>query len=146
MNTEIPATYVPARNTIFLSYALGRAEVLGAFTIFAGVNAVDYSGYPDCRPEYIRAFEAMANLATKASVQEGQKLAIRTSLIEMTKAEIIETGIRLGVDYGLTITCYDPSDDGAACGECDACLLRLVGFAENDLKDPAAYRVGIEQV
>lgn len=138
MSTEIPITYVPARNTIFLSFALALAEVSGAGDIFIGVNAVDYSGYPDCRPEYIAAFEAMANLATKAGV-EGRRLTIHTPLIEFTKAEIISTGLRLGVDYSQTISCYDPTDDGEACGDCDSCRLRLKGFAEAGLLDPAPY-------
>lgn len=138
----IPITYVPARNTIFLSYALAWAEVLGAFDIFVGVNAVDYSGYPDCRPEYISAFERMANLATRAGV-EGRDggLRIRTPLIDLSKAEIIRLGISLGVDYSLTTSCYDPGTDGWACGQCDACTLRLRGFAQADLTDPIPYRV-----
>lgn len=139
MAQEIPATYVPARNTIFLSFALAWAEVLGAQDIFIGVNALDYSGYPDCRPAYISAYERMANLATRAAV-EGRALRIHTPLIALTKAEIIRTGLALGVDYGLTRTCYDPAPDGAACGECDACLLRLKGFAEVGVPDPAPYR------
>ena len=136
----IPVTYVPARNTIFLSFALAWAEVLGACGIFIGVNALDYSGYPDCRPEYIAAFERLAALATKAGVEGGQRLSIHTPLINLTKAEIVKKGIELGVDYSLTVTCYDPSADGAACGHCDACLLRLKGFAENALSDPARYQ------
>lgn len=136
----IPVTYVPARNTIFLSFALAWAEVLGANDIFIGVNALDYSGYPDCRPEYIEAFQRMADLATKAGVEGKQKLSIHTPLISLTKAEIVKKGIELGVDYSLTVTCYDPSTTGAACGECDACLLRLKGFAENNLNDPAKYQ------
>jgi len=136
----IPITYVPARNTIFLSFALAWAEVLGASDIFIGVNALDYSGYPDCRPEYIEAFERMADLATKAGVEARQRLKIHTPLISMTKAEIVKKGIELGVDYSLTITCYDASAEGEACGECDACLLRLKGFAENKMSDPAKYR------
>jgi 7-cyano-7-deazaguanine synthase len=140
MTEGIPITYVPARNTIFLSYALAFAEVLGAHDIFIGVNAVDYSGYPDCRPEYIAAFQAMANLATRAAVEGGTPLRIRTPLISMTKAEIIRTGTALGVDYGLTSTCYDPSPTGEACGGCDACQLRLRGFREAGLRDPATYR------
>ena len=134
----IPVTYVPARNTIFLSYALAWAEVIGSSDIFIGVNALDYSGYPDCRPEYIAAFEHMANLATKAGV-EGRALRIHAPLIAMTKAEIIRTGIRLGVDYSLTTTCYDPSDDGKACGRCDACQLRLEGFRQAGVEDPVPY-------
>jgi 7-cyano-7-deazaguanine synthase len=140
MSAGIPVTYVPARNTIFLSFALAWAEVLGASDIFIGVNFLDYSGYPDCRPEYIEAFERMANLATKAGVEGAQKLKIHTPLIDLSKAEIIRLGLDLGVDYALTSTCYDPASDGAACGECDACLLRLKGFAENGLADPAPYR------
>jgi 7-cyano-7-deazaguanine synthase len=133
----IPVTYVPARNTIFLSFALAFAEVLGAADIFIGVNAIDYSGYPDCRPEYIRAFEAMANLATKMGV-EGRRISIRAPLIEMTKARIIRRGAELGVDYGLTFSCYDPGPAGRPCGRCDSCLLRAAGFAEAGLPDPAA--------
>jgi len=136
IGTEIPLTYVPARNTVFLSYALGWAEVLGAMDIFIGVNALDYSGYPDCRPEYIAAFETMANLATKAAV-EGNKLRIHTPLIDMTKAEIIQLGLSLGVDYSQTFSCYDPDDLGHACGHCDSCLLRQRGFEQNKMKDPA---------
>ncbi len=127
---EIPVTYVPARNTIFLSYALAWAEVLGAWDIFIGANAVDYSGYPDCRPEYMAAFEKMANLATKAGVTGGRHLNIRTPIIGMSKAEIIKTGLSLGVDYRLTHSCYDPAIDGKACGLCDSCLLRKKGFEE----------------
>lgn len=130
MENEIPVTYVPARNTIFLSYALAWAEVLGAWDIFIGVNAVDYSGYPDCRPEYIDAFERMANLATKAGVTGRSRIRIRTPIIEMSKAEIIKTGLKLGVDYSLTHSCYDPTPDGKACGLCDSCLLRKRGFEE----------------
>lgn len=137
-DTDIPVTYVPARNTIFLSYAVAWAEVLGARDIYIGVNALDYSGYPDCRPEYIEAFERMANLATRAGV-EGHRLRIRTPLIALTKCEIVELGVSLGVDYGLTTSCYDPAPDGAACGHCDACQLRLRGFAEAGLVDPAPY-------
>jgi 7-cyano-7-deazaguanine synthase len=139
MATGIPVTYVPARNTIFLSYALAYAEVRGANDVFIGVNALDYSGYPDCRPEYIEAFERMANLATKAGVEGTQRLKIHTPLIAMTKAQIIAQGRELGVDYGLTITCYEPQANGDACGACDACLLRLKGFAELGLEDPARY-------
>ncbi|MDT4954216.1 MAG: 7-cyano-7-deazaguanine synthase [Acidobacteriota bacterium] len=145
MAEGIPVTYVPARNTIFLSFALGWAEVLGASDIFIGVNALDYSGYPDCRPEYIEAFQRMADLATKAGVEGKQKLVIHTPLISLTKAQIVKKGIELGVDYSLTITCYDPSPDGAACGQCDACLLRLKGFAENALTDPARYQAASQQ-
>jgi 7-cyano-7-deazaguanine synthase len=140
MEEGIPITYVPARNTIFLSFALAWAEVLEATDIFIGVNALDYSGYPDCRPEYIEAFQRMADLATKAGVEGRQKLVIHTPLIRWTKAQIVKKGIELGVDYSLTVTCYDPSVDGAACGQCDACLLRLKGFAENAMTDPARYR------
>jgi 7-cyano-7-deazaguanine synthase len=140
MNAGIPITYVPARNTVFLSLALGYAESLGLADIFIGVNAVDYSGYPDCRPEYIAAFERMANLATKASVEGRFQFKIHTPLISWTKAEIIRQGTRLGVDYGLTRSCYDPDAAGAACGACDSCTLRLAGFAEAGLADPAPYR------
>jgi 7-cyano-7-deazaguanine synthase len=136
---EIPVTYVPARNTIFLSFALAWAEVLQSSDVVIGVNVLDYSGYPDCRPEYIHAYEAMANLATKAGVEGKQKLKIHTPLIQLTKAQIIARGLELGVDFSLTSTCYDPAPDGAACGKCDACQLRLKGFAENGMKDPAAY-------
>ena len=138
MDAEIPITYVPARNTIMLSFALAFAEVLGAADIFVGVNAVDYSGYPDCRPEYIKAFETMANLATKAGI-EGRRLTIHAPLITLSKAQIIAQGRRLGVDYGLTLSCYDPTPHGHACGRCDACRLRLKGFADAGLRDPAAY-------
>ena len=137
---EIPVTYVPARNTIFLSYALGWAEVLGAADIFIGVNAVDYSGYPDCRPEFIMAFEQMANLATRAGV-EGRRVSIHTPLINLSKRDIIRRGLSLGVDYGQTMTCYSPSVDGRACGRCDACQLRLKGFKENGIPDPGRYVV-----
>ncbi|KXB29742.1 7-cyano-7-deazaguanine synthase [Dechloromonas denitrificans] len=136
----IPVTYVPARNTIMLSLALAWAEVLGSRDIFVGVNAVDYSGYPDCRPEYIAAFETMANLATKAGV-EGVKLSIHAPLIDMSKAEIIRTGTTLGVDYGLTVSCYQADSAGRACGECDSCRLRAEGFAAAGLADPTIYRV-----
>ncbi|HTY07183.1 MAG TPA: 7-cyano-7-deazaguanine synthase QueC [Gemmatimonadales bacterium] len=139
MGKEIPITYVPARNTIFLSFALGWAEVTGARDIFLGVNALDYSGYPDCRPEYIAAFERMANLATKAGV-EGARFTIHTPLIAMTKKEIIAAGLALGVDYGRTVSCYDPAPGPLACGRCDACRLRLGAFAGLGKKDPAAYR------
>lgn len=134
----IPVTYVPARNTILLSLALGWAEVLGSADLFLGVNALDYSGYPDCRPEFVRAFEALANLATKAGV-EGRRFTVHTPLLRMTKREIIRTGLDLGVDYGLTVSCYDPADDGLACGACDACRLRRKGFAELGKADPARY-------
>jgi 7-cyano-7-deazaguanine synthase len=136
----VPITYVPARNTVFLSLALAYAETLGATDIFLGVNALDYSGYPDCRPEYIAAFETLANLATKMGTEDGKRITIHTPLIAMTKKQIVETGLKLGVDYTQTISCYDPSDNGAACGACDACLLRLKGFAEAGVADPAAYR------
>jgi 7-cyano-7-deazaguanine synthase len=139
MATGIPVTYVPARNTIFLSFALAWAEVLEARDIFIGVNALDYSGYPDCRPEYIAAFERMANLATKAAV-EGRGVSIHTPLIALRKAEIIRLGLELGVDYAATLSCYDPAADGAACGGCDACQLRRKGFAELGLTDPAKYQ------
>lgn len=139
MATGIPITYVPARNTIFLSFALALAEVEQAQDIYIGVNAVDYSGYPDCRPDFIAAFEKMANLATKAAVGDGRKLTIHTPLIKLSKAEIIQTGLKLGVDYGMTTSCYDPTPEGLACGHCDACKLRLKGFAEAGLTDPAAY-------
>src|SRR5882724_81687 len=136
----IPVTYVPARNTIFLSFALAWAEVLGAEDIFAGMNAIDYSGYPDCRPEYMAAYEQMANLATKAGVEGRQRLRIHAPLIHLTKAQIIQRGLQLGVDYALTKSCYDPSPGGAGCGRCDSCLLRLKGFGEAGLKDPAPYQ------
>lgn len=136
----IPVTYVPARNTIFLSFALAYAEVLGARDIYIGVNALDYSGYPDCRPEYIEAFERMANLATRAGVEGAAPVRIRAPLIALSKAEIIRLGRSLGVDYSITTSCYDPDADGAACGHCDACLLRLKGFAEAGLSDPVRYR------
>lgn len=135
----IPVTYVPARNTIFLSIALGWAEVLGARDIFIGVNAVDYSGYPDCRPEYISAFEQMASLATKAGV-EGRVMSIHTPLINLSKAAIIRQGIRLGVDYGLTVSCYQADDRGRACGRCDSCLLRQQGFLGSGIADPTVYQ------
>jgi 7-cyano-7-deazaguanine synthase len=138
---EIPITYVPARNTIFLSYALALAEVVEASNIFIGVNALDYSGYPDCRPEYIEAFEKMANLATRAGVEGRTRLTIRTPLIALTKAAIITLGTSLGVDYGATTSCYDPGADGEACGRCDACQLRLKGFDEAGLEDPITYAV-----
>jgi 7-cyano-7-deazaguanine synthase len=140
MGHGIPITYVPARNTIFLSFALARAETIGANDIYIGVNALDYSGYPDCRPEFIEAFQRMANLATRAGVEGAQTLKIHTPLINLTKAQIIRTGLELGVDFGLTISCYDPEKYGAACGQCDACLLRLRGFAEFGITDPARYQ------
>ena len=145
MGGDIPVTYVPARNTIFLSYALAWAEVLGAGDIFLGVNALDYSGYPDCRPEYIAAFENMANLATRASVEGRTRLRIHTPLIHLSKREIIAAGLGLGVDYSLTRSCYDPDPDGAACGQCDSCVLRLKGFRENGVTDPAPYGSGTQQ-
>ena len=137
---RIPSTYVPARNTIFLAFALGWSEVLGASDIFLGANALDYSGYPDCRPEFIQSFQTMANLATRAGVEGGQRLTIHPPLITLSKREIIEQGMALGVDYAITRTCYDPSPDGAACGRCEACLLRLKGFREAGLEDPAPYQ------
>jgi 7-cyano-7-deazaguanine synthase len=139
MGQGIPITYVPARNTIFLSFALAWAEVLGASDIYLGVNALDYSGYPDCRPEYIEAYQKMANLATRAGVEGRQRLVIHTPLIHLTKAQIIQRGLQLGVDYGLTTSCYDPQPDGPACGRCDSCLLRLKGFAECGVRDPVKY-------
>lgn len=135
----IPVTYVPARNTVFLSIALGWAEVLGAQDIFIGVNAVDYSGYPDCRPAFIEAFESLANLATKAGV-EGQKMSIQTPLIDLSKAEIVQLGDKLGVDYGLTVSCYQATDEGLACGKCDSCRLRRQGFAAANMADPTRYQ------
>jgi 7-cyano-7-deazaguanine synthase len=142
MGEGIPVTYVPARNTIFLSFALAWAEVLGADDVFNGVNVQDSSGYPDCRPEYIEAYERMANLATKAGVEGRQQLKIHTPLIQLSKAQIIRRGLELGVDYSMTLTCYDPSPDGKACGHCDACLLRLKGFTEAGAQDTAPYNVG----
>ncbi|MFI5509095.1 7-cyano-7-deazaguanine synthase QueC [Mycobacterium sp. NPDC051804] len=139
LSADIPSTYVPARNTIFLSFALAFAETVGAQHIFIGVNALDYSGYPDCRPEYIAAFQHMAKLATKAGVG-GRSLKIHTPLIQLTKAEIVRTGASLGVDYGLTSSCYDPSTSGQPCGRCDSCLLRLKGFEEAGLTDPLVYQ------
>ena len=135
----IPVTYVPARNTVFLSIALGWAEVIGANKIFVGVNAVDYSGYPDCRPEYIASFETMANLATRAGV-EGNHLSIEAPLIDMTKAQIIHAGLELGVDYGQTVSCYQANSDGLACGKCDSCRLRAQGFFEAGVNDPTRYQ------
>ena len=146
MSHGIPITYVPARNTIFLSFALAWAEVLGSSDIFIGVNALDYSGYPDCRPEFIRAYEEMANLATRAGVEGRQRLKIHTPLISMTKAQIVRRGIELGVDYGLTSSCYDPAADGSPCGACDSCLLRRKGFRENGMEDPLRYRDAAAQV
>lgn len=139
----IPITYVPARNTIFLSFALAWAEVLRSSDVFIGVNALDYSGYPDCRPEYIRAYEHMANLATKAGVEGRQRLQIHAPLMEMTKAQIITRGVELGVDYAMTSSCYDPAEDGAACGHCDSCLLRRKGFTEASIADPTTYTTDV---
>jgi 7-cyano-7-deazaguanine synthase len=139
MGGDIPVTYVPARNTIFLSFALAWAEVLGSEDIFIGVNALDYSGYPDCRPQYIEAYQNMANLSTKAGVEGRQKLKIHAPLIQMTKAQIIKKGLDLGVDFSLTHSCYDPSPTGEACGHCDSCLLRLKGFKEAGVQDPIRY-------
>ena len=139
-NVQIPSTYVPARNTIFLSYALGWSEVLGAFDIFIGVNSTDYSGYPDCRGEFITAFERTANLATAAAVENKGQYQIHTPIIDMTKAEIILTGTKLGVDFSLTHSCYDPDEEGRSCGRCDSCRLRLKGFAEAGLNDPLEYQ------
>lgn len=140
MGIGIPSTYVPARNTIFLSYALAWSEVLGVGDIFIGVNALDYSGYPDCRPDFVNAFEKMANLATKLAVEGKVPVTIHAPLINLSKSEIIKKGITLGIDYSLTSTCYDPAKSGEACGGCDACFLRLKGFAENGIKDPGMYR------
>lgn len=139
----IPVTYVPARNTVFLSYALAWSEVLGAGDIYLGVNALDYSGYPDCRPEYIEAYERMANLATKAAIEGNQKISIHTPLIQLTKAEIIRMGTELGVDYGLTSSCYDPTPDGKPCLQCDSCQLRQKGFEEAGLSDPLLEKFNI---
>ena len=136
---KIPITYVPARNTIFLSYALAYAEVLGAADIFLGINALDYSGYPDCRPEYLRAFQRLADLATRAGVEGQQRLVVHAPLLKLTKAQIVRRGIELGVDYSVTRSCYDPGEGGAACGRCDSCVLRLAGFAQSGLRDPAPY-------
>lgn len=135
----VPITYVPARNTVFLSFALSWAEVLKAYDIFIGVNALDYSGYPDCRKEFITSFEAMANLATAYGVEGGTRIKLHTPLIDLTKAKIIQEGLKRGVDYSKTISCYDPDDNGNACGHCDACQLRLKGFRENNITDPAGY-------
>ena len=140
MGEGIPVTYVPARNTIFLSFALAWAEVLGASDLFIGVNALDYSGYPDCRPEYVAAFEAMASLATKAGVEGRQRLTVHAPLLALTKADIIRRGLALGVDYGLTSSCYDPGPDGRPCGACDSCRLRAKGFAEAGVPDPLLAR------
>ena len=146
MEHGIPITYVPARNTIFLSFALAWAEVLGSSDIFLGVNALDYSGYPDCRPEYIDAYEAMANLATRAGIESAQKLKIHAPLLKMTKAEIIRTGLSLGVNYALTSSCYDPAPDSSPCGSCDSCILRRKGFRENGIEDPLRYSVTAAKV
>lgn len=140
MEADIPVTYVPARNTIFLSFALAYAEVIGAKDIFIGVNALDYSGYPDCRPEYIEAYEKLANLATKAGVEDDDRIKVQAPLLHMTKAEIISTGSALGVNYGITISCYDPDDHGLACGHCDSCQLRIKGFKEAGISDPTHYQ------
>lgn len=140
LRKNIPITYVPARNTIFLSYALAWAEVVGSDDIFIGVNVLDYSGYPDCRPQYIAAYQKMAGLATKAGVEGKQNLKIHTPLIKMSKAQIIRKGIEFGVDYSLTHSCYDPTESGEACGECDSCLLRLKGFKDAGLEDPVKYK------
>ncbi|MFZ2955588.1 MAG: 7-cyano-7-deazaguanine synthase QueC [Candidatus Ozemobacteraceae bacterium] len=142
MGMGIPVTYVPARNAIFLSFALAWAETLPATDIFIGVNALDYSGYPDCRPEFIEAFQNMANLATRIGTEGGGRITVHTPLLRLSKAQIIARGRELGVDYGMTLTCYDPTSTGEACGACDACLLRLKGFAENSLTDPATYVKG----
>jgi 7-cyano-7-deazaguanine synthase len=139
MSADIPVTYVPARNTVFLSLALAWAEVLGAFDIYAGMNAVDYSGYPDCRPEFVAAFERLANLATKAGVENRGHFRVHTPLIQLPKADIIRLGMSLGVDYGLTHSCYAPADDGAACGRCDSCQLRRAGFEAAGAPDPTRY-------
>ena len=142
MGSRIPSTYVPARNTIFLSFALAWSETLGAEDIFIGVNALDYSGYPDCRPEYIRAFENMANLATRETVEGRMRVRVRTPLIALTKGEIIRRGLELGVDYSMTHSCYDPDAEGRACGHCDSCLLRRKGFEEAGVRDPTRYAPG----
>jgi 7-cyano-7-deazaguanine synthase len=136
---RIPSTYVPARNTIFLAFALGWSEVLGASDIFLGANALDYSGYPDCRPEFIQSFQTMANLATRAGVEGTRRFTIHTPLISLTKREIVQRGLAFGIDFGLTLSCYDPSPEGLACGHCDACQLRLKGFREAGVADPVAY-------
>jgi 7-cyano-7-deazaguanine synthase len=143
VSADIPITYVPARNTVFLSFALGWAEVLGAFDIFIGVNSLDYSGYPDCRPEFISSFEQTANLATKAGVEGTGRFNIHAPLMQMSKAEIIKTGVSLGVDYSLTHSCYDPTAQGLSCGKCDSCRLRLKGFSEAGLVDPVGYVKGL---
>jgi 7-cyano-7-deazaguanine synthase len=146
IGTGVPITYVPARNTIFLSLALGWAETLGAADIFLGVNAVDYSGYPDCRPEFLEAFERLANLATRAATEEGRRLTVHAPLLHCTKREIVQLGTALGVDFSLTRSCYDPDEHGAACGRCDACHLRLRGFADAGIQDPAPYARGAVRV
>jgi 7-cyano-7-deazaguanine synthase len=143
IGARIPATYVPARNTIFLSLALAWAETLGARDIFFGANALDYSGYPDCRPEYLEAYARMADLATRAGVEEGVRLRIHAPLLRLTKAEIVARGVALGLDYGMTSSCYDPAADGAACGRCESCILRLKGFAEAGMPDPARYQAAL---
>jgi 7-cyano-7-deazaguanine synthase len=143
MAVGIPITYVPARNTIFLSFALAWAEVLGASDIFIGVNALDYSGYPDCRPEYVAAFERMANLATRGGVEGTNPIRIRAPLLNLTKRQIVELGRSLDVDYSITLSCYDPGESGEACGHCDACILRLKGFDEAGTRDPASYAQGV---
>jgi len=142
MSHGIPVTYVPARNTVFMALALGHAEALGAGDLVAGMNALDYSGYPDCRPEFVRAFEALANVATRAGV-EGTRYRVHTPLMELDKAGIIRLGVSLGVDYGMTHSCYDPAEDGAACGACDACLLRRKGFAAAGVPDPTRYAAAV---
>jgi 7-cyano-7-deazaguanine synthase len=144
VDAEIPITYVPARNTVFLSFALAWAEVIGAFDIYIGVNALDYSGYPDCRPEFIAAFENMANLATRAGVEQ-KAFKIHAPLQQLTKAEIVQRGLGLGVDYGLTLSCYDPTPQGVSCGHCDSCQLRLKGFDEAGASDPIAYAEGVNR-
>jgi 7-cyano-7-deazaguanine synthase len=143
IGARVPATYVPARNTIFLSLALAWAETLGARDIFFGANALDYSGYPDCRPEYLEAYARMADLATRAGVEEGVRLRIHAPLLRLTKAEIVARGVALGLDYGMTSSCYDPAADGVACGRCESCILRLKGFAEAGLPDPARYQAAL---
>jgi len=145
LSADIPITYVPARNTVFLSFGLAWAEVLESFDIFIGVNALDYSGYPDCRPEYIEAFQTMANLATRAGVEGKGRLTIHTPLIELTKAQIIQKGIALGVDYATTSSCYDPGVNGRPCGQCDSCLLRKKGFAEAGIPDPLYVKFGMSE-
>jgi 7-cyano-7-deazaguanine synthase len=143
IGARIPATYVPARNTIFLSLALAWAETLGARDIFFGANALDYSGYPDCRPEFLEAYARMADLATRAGVEDGVRLRIHAPLLRLTKAEIVARGVALGLDYGMTSSCYDPAADGAACGRCESCILRLKGFAEAGMPDPARYQAAL---